>query len=310
MCVQRLRPVNGCVPSYLAAFGVLLVFAGSVWATDGVTVRLALDGDTLEGTPLAWNRSQVLLLTRSGYLLQFPPSKAEGFREVSKQFRPWSQSEVRGQLQREFGRRFEVSGTGHYLVVHPVGEKGRWARRFEDLYRSFVHYFNVRGMRPAEPEFPLVAVVFYSQREFLEYGRQAGGAIAPGVLGYYSPRTNRVIVYDVTHGQSTDANWHINAETIIHEATHQMAFNTHIHSRAAMPPRWAAEGLAMLFEAPGIWNARHHARLKDRINRGRLESFRRYAANRPAGYLPQFVSLDARSFMSAPGPSYAESWAF
>lgn len=283
---------------------------GPVAASEGVTIQLALDGTRLEGTPVAWNQFQVLLLARNGFLFSFPPQKAEDFRQVSTRFQPWSQSEMRGQLQREFGRGFDVSGTGNYLVVHPAGQKDRWAQRFENLYRSFVHYFSVRGMRPATPDFPLVAIVLHSQREFLEYSRQSGGSVSPGVLGYYSPQTNRIMLYDVTHGQSTDENWFINAETIIHEATHQMAFNTQIHSRTASPPRWVAEGLAMLFEAPGVWDPRHHRDRNDRMNRGRLQAFRQYLPHRPGGSLPQFVSQSAAEFSSTPNASYAEAWAF
>ena len=298
-----------CLRVCMLATVLLVALGGGAQGADSVTVQLALDGSSLEGTPVAWNSSQVLLLARNGFLLQFPPNKAEDFRQISPRFHPWSQSEMRGQLQREFGRRFQVSGTGNYLVVHPAGQKDRWAQRFENLYRSFTHYFSVRGMRPASPQFPLVAVVFHSQNEFLQYGRQAGGSLSPGVLGYYSPRTNRVILYDITHGESTDENWHINAGTIIHEATHQMAFNTRIHSRTALPPRWAAEGLAMLFEAPGVWDARHYPHQGDRINRSRLKSFRQYAQHRKAGSLPLFVSQTNRGFAQNPGASYAEAWA-
>ena len=107
-------------------------------------------------------------------------------------------------------------------------------------------------MRPEQPAFPLVAVVLPSQEAFVEYARAGGNAVPPGVIGYYSPRSNRVLLYDATQGTETDALWQQNTVTIIHEATHQMAFNTRIHSRLAVPPRWVGEGLAMLFEAPGF----------------------------------------------------------
>ncbi len=135
------------------AFLLVLAASGSLRGADGVTIQLAVDGNVLEGTPVAWNNSTVLMLDRSGLLLKFPPDRAQDFRQVSNYFRPWSQSEMRGQLQREFGRQFDVSGTGNYLVVHPAGHKDQWAQRFEDLYRSFVHYFSVRGMRPRRPSF-------------------------------------------------------------------------------------------------------------------------------------------------------------
>jgi hypothetical protein len=119
-----------------------------------------------------------------------------------------------------------------------------------------------------------------------------------------------VFLYDVTHGQSSDVNWHLNAETIIHEATHQIAFNTSIHNRAAVPPRWVGEGLATLFEAPGVWNARYHPHQSDRINQQRLADFRQYAhTRRPKGSLAQYLRSSDRLFSIAPSIAYSEAWA-
>ncbi len=153
-----------------------------------------------------------------------------------------------------------------------------------------------------------MAVVFHSQREFLQYSQAIGGSISPGVLGYYSPLTNRVILYDATGGD--DPAWAQNASTIIHEATHQMAFNTRVHSRTALPPRWAGEGLAMLFEAPGVWDARRNKQLTARINQGRLDDFRQLLPRRGTDSLGGFVSQTHREFNSTPAESYAQAWAF
>lgn len=275
------------------------------------TVGLDLNGRRLEGMPVAYTQQEVLLLGRDGYLWDFSPDQAKNFGKVSDGFRPLSQGELRAQLLREFGRGFEVSGTGHYLVVHPAGQRDRWAQRFEDLYRSFVHYFSVRGFRPQQPLFPLVAVVFPSQADFQRYALKTDNVrVASGVLGYYSPTTNRVLLFDSTGGQSgaADEQWFNNADTIIHEATHQTAFNTGIHTRFAPQPRWLAEGLATMFEAPGVWNSTIHRNLEDRINRGRLESFRRYLERRPADALPLMISGD-RAFQRDPQGAYADAWA-
>lgn len=271
----------------------ILWMIGAMWPTVGwtaPTIRLSLNGQPVTGTPLAWSDRQVLVLARDGYLWQFQPNEAADFAEVSPNFSPYSQSEMRGLLLREFGKQFDVSGTGNYLVVHPRGQRDQWAARFEKLYRSFVHYFSVRGFSPEKPQIPLVAVVFHSQPEFARYVRQNGGVAHPAMLGFYSPATNRIVLYDVTAGQTDAANWYVNADTIIHEATHQMAFNTGVHNRFAVPPRWVAEGLATLFEARGVWNNRQYRDTPDRINRGRLDAFRRFTASGQAeGTLISFL---------------------
>ncbi len=220
----------------LVSLAALALMAASAKA-ETPTVQLSIRGTSVCGTPVSWSDQRVCLLVRDGMLWQFAPGEAEHFLQISADFRPFSQSEMRGQLLQEFGRGYDVSGTGNYLVVHPAGQRDRWAPRFEALYRSFAHYFTARGMRPQRPQFPLVAVVFRSQADFARYAAQDGMQVQPGVLGFYSPASNRVLLYDVTWGNGNDEQWYVNAETIIHEATHQTAFNCGVHSRFA--PRLA-----------------------------------------------------------------------
>jgi hypothetical protein len=231
------------------------------------------------------------------------------FQQTTTHFSSYSSSAMQARLRQEFGRELEVTSTGHYLVVHPRGQGRTWSGRFEELYRSFVHYFKVRGFDLQEPQFPLVAVVLPSQADFFRYTQQQGEQASPGLLGYYSPQTNRVAMYDTTAGRSQDS-WSLNDETIIHEATHQTAFNTGIHSRYTASPRWVVEGLGTLFEAPGVWNSRGFPRQQDRINRTQLELFKRnLAAGRAEARFVELISSD-RLFDSNSTAAYCEAWAF
>jgi len=131
-----------------------------------------------------------------------------------------------------------------------------------------------------------------------------------GVLGYYSMKSNRVVMYDRSGGRVDDKNGQLNAATIIHEVTHQTAFNTGIHNRFAPQPAWVVEGLGTMFEAPGVFDSRNNRSRKRRINRQRLADFKRYAASRsPKDSLTQLISSDRR-FESDPIASYAKAWAF
>ena len=162
------------------------------------TIGLELHGQQIEGTPLACSDSNVALLRRDGSLLNFSPAHAKGYRKTAVGFQSYSQGEIRAQLAREFGRKFEVSGTGHYLVVHPAGQRDQWAGRFEELYRSFVHYFTARGFRPQVPQFLFIAVVFPDQSSFLRFAQRTKERLHPNTLGYYSPTSNRILLYDTT----------------------------------------------------------------------------------------------------------------
>lgn len=278
-------------------------------AGPGWMLELKLDGRAVEGTPLGWDDKEVRLLGRDGRLWTFAPDKARDFRKTADRFRPYSVSELRAGLLREMGGDFEVTGTGHYLVVHPRGTRDLWAARFEDLYRSMVHYFSVRGFRMSEPAFPLVAVVCRDQAEFARYAAREGVAPGGGVLGYYSSETNRIALFDTGAGKSGAADWRQNAATVIHEATHQTAFNTGVHSRYAPPPAWLAEGLATMFEAPGVHDARSHPAQSDRVNRGRLDQFRKSVAPAHQPKLLENLVASDEVFRRAPGAAYAEAWA-
>lgn len=269
--------------------------------------KLQLDGRWIEGTPLVASEKQVFLLARDGQIWDFHPGHAKNYSQSPGKFYAFSQAELRGQLMREYGSRFEVSGSGHYLVVHPAGQKDLWAPRFEELYRSFVHYFNTRAFRPSEPRFPMVAVVYPRQADFDRAARAEGAGSVGKMLGYYSPRTNRICLFDITSGRGGQ-DWAINADTIIHEATHQMAFNAGMHNRFGQSPQWVCEGLATMFEARGVWNNRLHHNLPDRVNHIQLAAFRRYLPRRSANAISETVSSD-RIFDKDTEGAYAEAWA-
>ncbi|MEX2172266.1 MAG: DUF1570 domain-containing protein [Pirellulales bacterium] len=284
----------------------LVVLTPTTYAAEFM-FRARVDGRMLEGQPLAWSDTQMLLLGRDGALHEFNPKKAKEARKTSPRFFSYTASEMRNELQREFGDRFDISSTTHYLVVHPRGERDVWAQRFEDLFRSFNHYFRLRGFTPEEPKFPLVAVVFRNQADYFAHARKGGQPMKPGTLGHYEPGTNRVYLFDSTGG-SDDADWSLNAETIIHEATHQSAYNVGIHNRFAVCPRWLVEGLATMFEARGVWDSRSYQTQTDRVNRERLRDFQAYAKRRPEGSMASLIAADDL-FEADTLAAYAEAWA-
>lgn len=272
-------------------------------------MRAKVQGERLEGQPLGVEDGNVQFLTRDGQLHTFRASAAKDYEQLGGNFESYSPSEMRALLEAEFGPKFNVTGTGHYLVVHPAGERDQWAGRFEELYRSFQHYFNVRGVRLESPEFPLVAVVLPTQEDFIRQAAREGVNVGTSVLGYYSPFTNRIMLFDITRGRPNSKDWRHNAETIIHEATHQTAFNTGIHSRFGGTPKWVVEGLGTLFEAPGVSDSRRSAQQVDRINRDRLEQFKKYAGGRRRpGSAAELIASD-QMFQTDVDAAYAESWA-
>ena len=269
-------------------------------------LRTRVDGRMVEGQPLAWTDAQMLLLGRDGRLYDFDPRKAKNSRKIAPRFSGYPMSTMKEELYGEFGKHSDITTTQHYIVVHPTGQKSQWANRFEELYRSFNHYFRVRGFQPQDPPYPLVAIVFPNERDYFAYASKDGASLQPGTLGHYSPESNRVFLFDT---RSDGGDWHLNAETIIHEATHQTAFNTGIHSRFAYAPRWLVEGLATMYEARGVYDSQTADRREDRINQGRLRDFQSFASGRrPEGYMVRLIESDS-AFRINPQGAYAEAWA-
>ncbi len=285
-----------------------LVAGGSAAFAADFMFRARVDGQMVEGRPLSWSAEQMLLLGRDGRLHEFNPKLAKEAQKTSPRFFGYSPSEMKTALQREFDKRFDVSTTRHYLVVHPRGQRDQWADRFEELYKRFEHYFRVRGFSLQEPPYPLVAIVFRDEAEYFRHAAASGTPMRPGTLGHYDPVSNRVFLFDVT-ANASGIDWSENADTIIHEATHQTAYNVGIHKRFTASPRWLVEGLATMFEAPGVWSARYDHSQADRVNRGRLQGFRDYAATRrQAGTIAALLSSD-QAFRGDVAGAYAEAWA-
>ena len=269
-------------------------------------MRATVKGQVLEGQPLSWTKSKMWLLGRDGALYEFNPGDAKKAKKIAARYAGYTSSEMKSLLLQEFDRTYTATTTQHFVVLHPRGEWQAWADRLEGLYRSFTHYMSVRGFRPSDPPTPLPAVVFRNQADYYRHAAASGTPLMPGTLGHYSPQTNRIYLYDISESTG-DAEWLTNAETIIHEATHQTAYNVGVHRRFAAQPRWLVEGLAMMFEAPGVWGAASIQSRSARINEGRLNDFRATEGRRPVDWLLRLVATDD-VFQTDPARAYAESW--
>lgn len=299
--IERMPPLRPFIALTLAA-------AASTCPAADFMFEAVVGGEQLEGRPLAWTDATMTLLSRDGSLHEFAPSRARDARRTSPTFQGYSTQEMRQRLYEELGSRFEFTSTNRYLVAHPRGEQAVWADRFEQMYRAFVRYFRVRGFEPEEPAYPLVAVVFRNRSEYQRYVSTSSSGAPTGALGHYEPRSNRVYLYDQSSAGGDDR-WDETASTIVHEATHQTAYNVGVHTRFAAGARWVSEGLATMFEARGVHDARSYDRGDSRINYGRLYDYQREVMpTQPLGSLETYISSD-QAFERTPILAYAQAWA-
>ncbi|MFW6124776.1 MAG: DUF1570 domain-containing protein [Pirellulales bacterium] len=297
--------------------------------TDVLTFRLGEDIRTVAGKILTRALDgSVLHLGRDGQIWPVKRRDLISLKRNAAPFRPMSADELAGRLRSEFGEDFEIYQTPHYLICYSTSlDYARWCGHlFEQLYRSFMQYWRNRGFAVQEPEFPLVAVVFDHRFNYIEYGREEAGARISRVVGFYSPQTNRIALYNplaqtrrarlprrMTRRQRNQTfarvTGSLNVATIIHEATHQIAFNAGFHQRYADNPLWLVEGMAIYFETPDL-NSDTGWEHMGELNARRLDHFRRYSYRRPDDALVDLITDDERfRNPQTVQDAYAEAWA-
>jgi hypothetical protein len=259
----------------------------------------------------------LLLIGRDGKLWSIDKDELISRNESGEPFRPLAPTKLGKQLQAELGAGFDVVVTKHYVICSSASrEYARYCGAlFERLYVSFHNYWKQRGLKLSEPEFPLVALIFAGEKEFAAFATKDAGADAATAKGYFSIGTNQMVLYDLTAGKPGDIEGQLalvpfNIATVIHEATHQIAFNSGMHTRYADNPLWLVEGMAMYFETPDL-SSKSGWKTAGAVNDLRLEQFQEFAARRrQPDSLVTLIASDARFTDSDQmGDAYAEAWA-
>lgn len=319
--VMRLVPSVLWVASFLAP---------AASALEHITLRQDNRQRTVSGQVVVTAEDGgVLLLADDGTLWAIEPDDLIARRADDEPFEPLSAQELARQLLEELPEGFAVHATRNYLICYNTSRAyAAWCGAlFERLYKGFTNYWSRKGIKLHEPRFPLVAVVFNSRRSYIDYSRAELGAAADSIVGYYSLRSNRVTMYDLTGIESLRApgdrrvsSAGINrmlarpeAEqaiaTVIHEATHQIAFNSGLQRRFADVPLWVSEGIAVFFETPDLESARGW-RTIGAVNTVRLAQFHRYLVRRPPTSLKTLIADDKRIRDTRTAlDAYAEAWA-
>jgi hypothetical protein len=265
------------------------------------------------------------------------PDEIINHRRDDVPFQPLTRMEMGQELLNEFPDGFQIHTTKHYVFCHNTSEVyATWCGAlFEKLFDVFYNFWNRRGMKLHEPEIPLVAILFRDIEGYKRYSRSEYGFEVPENMGgYYHIYSSRVVTCDLTgiHSARQTDTRRLGSKaiqrmlaspdggrmvaTIIHEATHQIAYSSGLQTRLAPNPYWLSEGIAMYFETPRLGSSRGWTGIG--INRGRLNRFKENYQNRPPKSLEQLIASDGRMtgrteekmFQSAEAveTAYAESW--
>lgn len=270
----------------------------------------------------------LLVEDQSDTLWNITPSQLMERKTTGSPFAPLSAEERVTALKAEFGIGFEVAQTEHYLIVSNAGTAytewcGTLLEKFLAGYMKFWAAEPDLGIQ--EPANTLVVVILANKAQFDEFYRRDEGRKTQSSFGYYSIRRNRVVLHDFASSEDTTTEDRkkqtvkdikravrevpFNVATIVHEATHQLGFNTGLHTRYADNPVWLTEGLAMYFETPDLGSGSKWTRI-GRANDWRKDSLKAHRNSITGDSIKLLVDSDTRFRTSETAAgAYTEAWA-
>jgi Protein of unknown function (DUF1570) len=331
LIMSNMNRVRSFWPSSAVATVVIsqLVVTFPLWALDYVSIRKGETRKELAGkVEVEAVDGGVLLLAPDGVLWPLAKEAILSRRSDDKPFAPLARDALAKQLTSELPAGFKIHKTKNYLICYNTSlAYAQWVGAlFERLNEAFYNYWTRKGAVLHEPQFPLVALVFDSKALYVQHARAELGDTTSTIIGYYSLQSNRMTMYDLSGveelggGGDRRSAARINqvlsqpgaertVATIVHEATHQLAFNSGLQVRFADIPFWVSEGIAIYFETPDLESTKGWRSIGG-VNRVNLNNFRKYQQERPAGSLELLLVGDKRFRDPATATdAYAEAWA-
>ncbi|HEV2968941.1 MAG TPA: DUF1570 domain-containing protein [Pirellulales bacterium] len=329
--MPKLCPKNNRRFACFAAILSIALLAGNALAADQITFRRGGKETQISGKLMVTAKDGgVMLLASDGTLWNIEPQEIVDHKQDAEPFAPLSQSEAAKKVRDELPAGFETYTTAHYVICHNTSRAyAQWVGAlYERLYTAFLNYWRNRGFKIHDPDLPLLVLVFATRDGYAAQVQPELGASASAIIAFYSLRSNRVTMYDLTgveslrrKGDTRGSPHEINlmlarpeaeamVATIIHEATHQLAFNCGLQTRFADIPLWILEGLAVYFETPDLGNSKGWKTI-GAVNRARLDRFGEYyQTRRPKKSLLSLISDDTRFRDPQQAvDAYAEAWA-
>ncbi len=251
--------------------------------------------------------------------------------------------------QNGFERPFKVKTAERFLFVYDTSDAYlQWLSALtNEVAKAFDKFCARLELETETPSEPLTVVVFATREEFEVYAStlpgdplgQNQGRTKGIVAGFYSHGSNRSVIYDITDVEAgrvandegaapTDGDFSYrklkaeaksiktrvasggNTSTIVHEISHQLAFNHGVFTPRLTPPDWVVEGMATTFEptddeAPLGWRFRNAFP----VNESRLRAFVAAANDDENLTLLDDIVASDRFEDELDGEGYAASWA-
>ena len=295
---------------------------------DEVTIQRDDRRQTLTGKVIVEGQDKGLLFRADdGKIWFLQPDEIQARTLDDEPFKALEGDALEAFLAKSLPDGFKVHRSEHYFVCYDTSEAyARWiSGLYERLYDGYFEFWKKKDLELEEPDGPMIVMVFKDRENYQRYMNAELGQTAE-MVAFYNLKSNRVALYDLTRtqefgggGQSRfrEINRVLASEragpmvaTVVHEATHQLIFNTGLQTRFAESPLWLNEGLAIYFETPDLSSKRGWRGI-GKLNRLRLIQFRQALQRRTAIPLARMIGEDAPFRDSATAAdAYAQAWAF
>ena len=256
-------------------FPLILIFAFAPSASALEYIRfMYMDKErSEEGRILLEAPSGIAFEARDGRYFVVPPKNLISRKSDDVPFVPYTKSEMLDRLKKEFPSEegyYYLDTFDPFIIVYTTSRPfATWSGNLlTKLYEQYAVHWKRLGVELNKTEFPLVAIILSNKERYQQYAKQDGVSLLPEQCAYYHKLTNRIAVYDMSGQQALQEGnqkrvsavdiqrllrqpgSYNNVMSVIHEAVHQVGFNTGMHPRFTPTPFWLYEGLATLHEVP------------------------------------------------------------
>ena len=158
-------------------------------------------------------------------------------------FQPLAPDQLETELRDGPFAEYNILKTEHYLIFYKSSLTFAQSsgRLLDELYKGLIEAFRRNGFPVHDTEFPLVAVIFATERDF-----RAHKQVDPQVQAYYEFFTNRIFFYQKSERDLIEPKVAtlLKPQTVAHEGAHQILSNIGLQPRPCAWPPWLVEGLA------------------------------------------------------------------
>ncbi len=255
--------------------------------------------------------AKVFLNVGDTHVVQLPDNRLRAVKQADaaltqRPFEAMDKSALKEQLGERFPG-FQTSSTRRYVYVYNTSKPFYEAtsRILETMYPALLAYCKRQRLPVAEPDSPLVVVMFRTQEEY-----QAYRSMPAEVVAYYNTVSNFVIMYEQSSLAQTAPSIAIkqSISTIAHEGVHQILHSIGVQQRLSSWPMWISEGVPEFF-APTSTGRKIRWDGVGKVNQMRMYSLQEWLKTNPDGIQDGGLVQQTVAATELSPTGYAMSWA-